>query len=61
MAHYRLSTFIDAPQAQVFEAFMDLDRMPEWVGGVTRVTDVTGPIDRARTRYTVWFGRMRSH
>lgn len=30
--------------------------MPEWVGGVTSVTDVTGPLDQTGTRYTVWFG-----
>jgi hypothetical protein len=34
--------------------------MREWVGGVTRVTDVTGPVDRAGTRYTTWFGRIKS-
>jgi len=34
--------------------------MKEWVGGVTRVTDVSGPVDRAGTRYVVWFGRMQS-
>lgn len=60
MAEYRFSIFIDAPPGRVFDLFMDLDRMTEWVGGVTRVTDVSGPVDRAGTRYTVWFGRMRS-
>ena len=30
------------------------------VGGVTRVTDVSGPIDVAGTRYTVRFGPMKS-
>ncbi len=60
MAHYQLSILIHAPQARVFDAFMDLDRMPEWVGGVTRVTDLTGPVLEPGTRYTVWFGRMRS-
>ncbi|HEV8545449.1 MAG TPA: SRPBCC family protein [Candidatus Limnocylindrales bacterium] len=34
--------------------------MMEWVGGVTKVTDVTGPVDQAGTRYTVWFGPMAS-
>jgi Polyketide cyclase / dehydrase and lipid transport len=43
-----------------FALWMDLDRMPEWVGGVTRVTGVTGPLDQAGTHYTVWFGRMQS-
>jgi uncharacterized protein YndB with AHSA1/START domain len=28
----------------VFRLWTDLDRMKEWVGGVTKVTDVTGPI-----------------
>jgi uncharacterized protein YndB with AHSA1/START domain len=60
MGTHRFSTFVRADPERVFGAWMDLDRMGEWVGGVTRVTDVTGPIDRAGTRYTVWFGRMRS-
>ena len=34
--------------------------MPWPHGGVTRVTDVTGSIDVAGTRYTVWFGPMKS-
>lgn len=37
-----------------------MDRMKDWVGGVTRISDVTGPIDQAGTTYSVWFGRMRS-
>jgi uncharacterized protein YndB with AHSA1/START domain len=57
---YRFSTFVNADPDRVFSTWMDLDRMREWVGGVTRVTDVSGPIDRAGTTYTVWFGRMRS-
>lgn len=60
MAQYRFSVLVDAPADRVFDTLMDLGRMPEWVGGVTRVTDVTGPVDRAGTQYTVWFGRMRS-
>ena len=49
-----------APRDEVFALWMDLDRMKEWVGGVTRVTDVSGPIDVAGTRYTVRFGPMKS-
>jgi uncharacterized protein YndB with AHSA1/START domain len=60
MAEYRFSIMVNAPIDRVFDAYTDLDRMSEWVGGVTRVTDVNGPIDRVGTRYTVWFGRMRS-
>jgi uncharacterized protein YndB with AHSA1/START domain len=60
MPRHRFSIFVNAPPDRVFATFMDLDRLREWVGGVTRVTDVTGPIDRRGTRYTVWFGPMSS-
>ena len=60
MAVHRLSIDIAAPPERVFATWMDLDRMAEWVGGVTRVTDVTGPVDVAGTRYTVHFGPMKS-
>jgi uncharacterized protein YndB with AHSA1/START domain len=60
MTHYRFSIRIAAPPDQVFALWMNLDRMSEWTGGVTRVTDVTGPIDQPGMRYTVWFGRIRS-
>jgi uncharacterized protein YndB with AHSA1/START domain len=60
MAEHRISIDIAAPPDRVFALFMDLDRVTEWVGGVTRVTDVTGPIDVAGTRYTAWFGPMKS-
>jgi uncharacterized protein YndB with AHSA1/START domain len=60
MAEHRFSIDIAAPPERVFALWMDLDRMTEWVGGVTRVTDVSGPIDVAGTRYTVHFGPMKS-
>ncbi len=60
MGAYRFSTLIHAPPDAVFALWTDLDRMHEWVGGVTGVTDVTGPIDQAGTTYTVRFGAMRS-
>ena len=60
MASYRFTVDSKAPPEVVFSLWTALDRMPEWVGGVTRVTDVTGPVDVAGTRYTVWFGRMKS-
>ncbi len=41
-------------------AWTDLDRAHEWIEGLTRITDVTGPVATAGTRYTAWFGRMRS-
>ncbi len=60
MAQHQVSVDIAAPPERVFELFMDLDRMTEWVGGVTKVTDVSGPIDVAGTRYVVHFGPMKS-
>ena len=61
MGEYRFELRINAPPGRVFEAWIDLDRMPEWVEGVTRVSDLSGPVDRPGTTYNVWFGRMRSH
>jgi uncharacterized protein YndB with AHSA1/START domain len=60
VAEHQISIDIAAPPERVFALWMDLDRMTEWVGGVTRVTDVSGPIDVAGTRYTVHFGPMKS-
>lgn len=60
MSVYRFSLHVAAPQDRVFDLWTDLDRMREWIGGVTKVTDVSGPVDTAGTRYTVWFGGMRS-
>jgi uncharacterized protein YndB with AHSA1/START domain len=57
---YTFSTHVAAPIDVVFDLWTNLDRMREWVGGVTRVTDVSGPVDQAGTRYVTWFGRVRS-
>ena len=60
MPTYRLSTFVAAPPERVFASWTDLDRFPEWIGGVTGVTDRVGPIDKVGSRYTVQFGKMAS-
>ena len=60
MPTHRLSAFSAAPPERVFDLWTDLDRMKAWVGGVTKVTDVSGPVDRAGTRYVVWFGPVKS-
>ncbi|WP_311211547.1 MULTISPECIES: SRPBCC domain-containing protein [unclassified Arthrobacter] len=60
MATYRVTTLVAAPPDRVFAAWTDLDRFKEWIGGVTRVTDLAGSIDQAGSSYTVWFGRMAS-
>jgi uncharacterized protein YndB with AHSA1/START domain len=60
MSRHEFSTYIAASPERVFDLWTDLDRMTEWVGGVTRISDVSGPVDRAGTTYVVWFGRMAS-
>ena len=60
MGTHRFSILLDASPGTVFDVWTDLDRMTEWVGGVTSVTDVTGPIDRPGTRYVVHFGVVLS-
>jgi len=60
VATFRLSTHVAAPPERVFDLWTNLDRMAEWVGGVTKVTDLSGPIDRAGTTYTTWFGSIAS-
>jgi uncharacterized protein YndB with AHSA1/START domain len=60
MGTHHVAVHVAASPEQVFRRWIDLDRMKDWVGGVTKVTDVTGPVDQAGTRYTVWFGPMAS-
>jgi uncharacterized protein YndB with AHSA1/START domain len=60
MAHYVFSTHVAASPEHVFALWTSLERMGEWVGGVTGVTDVSGPVDQAGTTYVVHFGPMRS-
>jgi uncharacterized protein YndB with AHSA1/START domain len=60
MPQYRFSLHVAAPPEQVFDLWTDVGRTREWVEGVTRVTGVTGPPTRVGTRFTVWFGPMRS-
>ena len=60
MAHYRFSVHVDAPPERVFALWTDLQRMGAWVGGVTGVTDVSGPVDRVGTTFVVHFGPVKS-
>src|SRR4026209_267666 len=60
MPTHRLTPFSAAPPERVFALWIDLDRMTEWVGGVTKVTDVTGPADQAGTTHAVWLGPVKS-
>ena len=49
VAHYTISTHVAAPVDAVFALWTNLERMGEWVGGVTGVTDISGPVDRPGT------------
>ena len=55
-----LSIDIGAPPVRVFDLWVDVERMPEWTEGLTRVTDVSGPTGEAGTRWSAWFGRSRA-
>jgi uncharacterized protein YndB with AHSA1/START domain len=57
---HRLTAYAAAPIQTVFDLWTNLDRMKEWVGGVTKVTDATGPMTQAGTRYVVHFGPVKS-
>ena len=61
MAHYTFSIHVDASPEHVFALWTDLQRMGEWVSGVTSVTDISGPVDRVGTTYVVHFGPVKSH
>lgn len=60
MARYSFTVHVAAPPEHVFDLWTNLPRMGEWVGGVTGVSDVSGPVDRAGTTYVVHFGPMKS-
>lgn len=60
MGTYRFEILVNAPPELVFDLWIDPGRWHEWIGGLTDVTNVSGPLDRAGARYTTWFGRMRS-
>jgi uncharacterized protein YndB with AHSA1/START domain len=60
VARYTITTHVEAPPEPVFALWTNLERMGEWVGGVTRVSDVSGAVDQAGTTYVVHFGPMKS-
>ena len=60
MGRYAYTVEIAAPQELVFDLWTDLELMKLWVGGVTRVTEPTGPIDQPGTTYAIYFGRFAS-
>jgi uncharacterized protein YndB with AHSA1/START domain len=60
VGHHTNSQHIEAPPEVAFDLWTNLERQREWVGGVTSVVDVSGPIDVVGTSYTVMFGTTRS-
>jgi uncharacterized protein YndB with AHSA1/START domain len=60
MAHYRFTVDVAAPPERVWDLWVDLDRMGEWVGGVTGVTDRVGTPGTTGARYVVRFGPVKS-
>ena len=60
MAAHTYSQHVDAPPEVVFDLYVNLERMSEWVGGVTRVVDISGAVDVVGTTYTVMFGKVKS-
>jgi len=60
MGEYRFSLHVAAPPEQVFDLWVDLDRAPEWIGGLTAITDRVGTPGSTGARYVSRFGPMRS-
>ena len=61
MAHYtRFPPTSRRHPTDVFALWTNLDRIGEWIGGVTGVSDVSGPIDQVGTTYVVHFGPLKS-
>jgi uncharacterized protein YndB with AHSA1/START domain len=60
VARYTFTTQVAAPVEVVFDLWTNLERMHEWVGGVTKVTDVTGTPDSVGSHWVTWFGGMAS-
>jgi uncharacterized protein YndB with AHSA1/START domain len=60
VARYTINTHVGAPREHVFALWTNLERMGEWVGGVTAVSDVSGSVDQVGTTYIVHFGPVKS-
>jgi uncharacterized protein YndB with AHSA1/START domain len=60
MGEYRFTVRVAAPPEQVFDLWVNVDRAPEWIGGLTEVTDRVGEPGTTGASYVSHFGRMRS-
>jgi uncharacterized protein YndB with AHSA1/START domain len=60
VARYAFEVQIAAPPEVVFDLWTNLDRMHEWIRGMTGVEDRNGPVDVVGSTYVVRFGPVRS-
>jgi len=60
MARFRFTLHVDAPPSTVYALWTSLERMHEWIEGISSVSHPTGPMDVVGTRYTVRIGGMES-
>lgn len=56
MAEHSFTVDIAAPPESAYDLWVNPERSLEWTEGMTRVTDISGAVGRAGTRYTAWFG-----
>ena len=55
MARFEFRVSVDAPPERVFDLWTDLDRAREWLVGLSKITDRTGPVDHPGSSYVMWF------
>ncbi len=60
MGRYTFTVRIVAPPSAVYDLWTNIDRSPEWIEGLSKVTDVHGSYGETGTTYTLWFGPTRS-
>ena len=58
MPHVRVTAFLKAPPERVWAAHVDAQRIPEWFPGVRRMKNVSGPLDRRGTTYSLRFNPL---
>jgi uncharacterized protein YndB with AHSA1/START domain len=58
LPHVRVTAFLDAPVERVWAAHVDAQRIPEWFPGVRKVRNVSGPLDRPGTTYSLRFNPL---
>lgn len=52
-----MTELVAAPPERVWAAHVDGNRIPEWFPGARSVRDISGPLDRVGTTYTLRFKR----